>query len=790
MLSRPARPAAAALRSALRRTRLACSAASTPSHGPPRPAAAAAPRRRHFHFASTSYDGCFGGGADGPAHVPTIDGAELRRRAVARLRAHEADPSAWYDDPVATVVAGQTLGGGAATPTTDAFGRENGRIALATEDEYQAVAAHLRGLAYAAAGDAGFVDLRPAVRDTIERKMFEMDSAAELVALQAAEFFKQDGVTEIEESVEANDVERRMNDLLFDAESAGQVVVGRDRAPVFVGCVSNFSNFLDLSRKVLRHLELGIPVVVLSRSNTTQHMYRWFQQILAVNAAHGKPVDEGLLTYAAFSMEQTQRLFDEFPHGPMHITTSREVAASVRDCHPNVLSSTGGPNTLVSTEATPEVMQAIRWSAAIENSGQCTALRHAVVSGVGEADVVDMFEGGRAIQSSAESLETSEFANLFDGHPRDPLETGYSAVRAAAHGQECAYRVSSELPPDGLDEHWRQVYVDVTSPDAPVGTDPAYVSEVARWLVRNQPISLAVNGSYPLARQLFEETGQVVYSVGDTTGDFTALTCQARPQDGEIFGEFPPRKELFKFTKFPMVIPSPVAGYNATYSNAYLRDQAGAASGAGFDAATQALADAVASQEVRGFLVELNEYLADAAGDGPREGWRNGQAGQRTTLYGLQRPPLNGQRTVLRAGAASVDDLAPYLLPFSATTAAGQARVSVSPNNREAIACLEEMCGPGGLADLGFGFDVETDAEFAEREQADSDGWYNVVRVQPIGEALASPNGAEGVADHFPMVGQWISLWFPLGHIKSTKSDDQPFLEMFRASDKWLRKRF
>lgn len=175
----------------------------------------------------------------------------------------------WFEDPVCTLIRGQAIREGDLVETVDAFGNVNGKQILAAPQIVAQVLEHIKTLKVGK-------DFRSEIR-RIEARLLS-EHAALLIGNQALDFHKQDGVTEIEESIEANVVERKLNDLLLEDELAGRVRIQRHVA--LVGCVSNFSNFLDLCRKTLRNIELGIPVLILSRSNTTQHMYRWVQLLL------------------------------------------------------------------------------------------------------------------------------------------------------------------------------------------------------------------------------------------------------------------------------------------------------------------------------------------------------------------------------------------------------------------------------------------------------------------------------------------------------------------------------
>lgn len=678
-----------------------------------------------------------------------MDVKTLRSDTVKYLENFES--KAWFDDPVCTLIRGQALKKGDIVDTVDAFGNINGKQILATPEVVNQVVDHVKGLSPGK-------DYRAAIRRIEERLLSE--HAAFLIGNQALDFYKQDGVTEIEESIEANVVERKLNDLLLEDELAGRVRIQRHTA--LVGCVSNFSNFLDLCRKSLRNIELGIPVLILSRSNTTQHIYRWVQLLLDEMQKEG--VDTSLVSYVSCSIEEQRKIMSQMSQSPLYLTGSREVAAAIKELMPYTFASTGGPNTMVAPKLDSEIEAAARMSSTIENSGQCTAMRHLVTESIQAEDLKRIFGQVAVTDSSAESLRKGAFDALFRQWAAGfQAKDGYEVLSSAPGAQPLAYRIAKGLTPNGVEEHWRRVYLDVSTPPSGSVKDPAFLKDLSKWLTTEQPITLAVNGDdqgFPIMQQLFESTAQAIYSVGREGKP--ALTAQARPQDGEIFGEFPPRREMRKFTAGPVFVPSSTPTYMARYEPKHLAEAAqrerSQSSGA------RQLLQAVGKAELRGYAVLLAEYLKESCG--AKQGF-----GNRTTLWGLQRPPLRRDgnvSTLLRVRASDeLDAVILHLMPFLLTNAKEGLAISIAAD------CSAEMKQAIRKACENVPCHEEDHGSFEQRCQS-SEPWNSVYVDRAVVEEL-------------PLVDHFVLRLLPMGHIKSACEDDKDFVKAFENSPKWLK---
>lgn len=170
--------------------------------------------RRGFHFGTPAFAGAL-------RPVPTVDTAALRALAVVVVDSFNS--SDWHERPVASLLRGERLTAGTRVQTRDAFGRPNGAQLLASDDEMAALVEH------ATRFKGTVADLRAPMR-AVESRMLAVEpagGAAELIAHQLLDFGKQDGVTEIEEALQANAVERRLNDALLESEMRGEVTIPR-----------------------------------------------------------------------------------------------------------------------------------------------------------------------------------------------------------------------------------------------------------------------------------------------------------------------------------------------------------------------------------------------------------------------------------------------------------------------------------------------------------------------------------------------------------------------------------
>lgn len=107
------------------------------------------------------------------------------------------------------------------------------------------------------------------------------------------------------------------------------------------------------------------------------------------------------------------------------------------------------------------------------------------------------------------------------------------------------------------------------------------------------------------------------------------------------------------------------------------------------------------------------------------------------------------------------------------TNARHQLVVSVAPgdNAGELAQAIQDACKDNSVMVV-----LEDDAQY--QKASDKDSVWNVVEL---------PDATLGDSTKMPMVSAFVSLLFPMGHVKSTKGNDEHFVNVFRNSAKWLR---
>ena len=191
---------------------------------------------------------------------------------------------------------------------------------------------------------------------------------------------------------------------------------------------------------------------------------------------------------------------------------------------------------------------------------------------------------------------------------------------------------------------------------------------------------MAVNDdSWDLKRRFFEATGLCVYTFGTKAKGY-ALTAQARPQDGEIFGEFPPRKNLNAVSRYPMMNPLPCSAWNTVFSDEYLVQHSKETEVvANVGGMVESITDKIENPKYKGYAQLLVEYLADACANNPYSvSKENGTV--RTAYFGMQRPPIiENYVTLINYGDISNNDLfLLHVLPFAITNTHSQCVVNLA----------------------------------------------------------------------------------------------------------------
>lgn len=182
---------------------------------------------------------------------------------------------------------------------------------------------------------------------------------------------------------------------------------------------------------------------------------------------------------------------------------------------------------------------------------------------------------------------------------------------------------------------------------------------------------------------------------------------------------------------FPVVVPSSNPSYDATYSLDYLK---GLKIDNSFADSTKTLLAKIKDPVVLGYSLVLINYIRDATEVNPKEGFGK----SRTALWGLQRPPVQSKTILVCSERTSWDDVSPIVMMFHVTNAQEQVALEIDPSNTDLVSFCES---------------------------------HNIAHSIHIDDTISKDHinnrlEVSGPMKLFPMAGNFLSCYFPLGHIK------------------------
>jgi Peptidase family S49/Peptidase family S49 N-terminal len=262
--------------------------------------------------------------------------------------------------------------------TVDTLGYANEEQIYSTSDGLNEIITHLQTF------QSPYKDLRTVVR-SVEQQLLN-EYSVDLTGHQDIDID-----TQLEENILITQTEQRLNDLLLDGDHTDSARA-INRQPIYICTASNLSDFLETFRIIIRSIEVGIPVVVLSeQTNRSQHYFRYIQLLQhLLNEKDASIIESGMITYVSAPINEIHSLSGKcrsksdtihatFPGTISIFQQSNNIRAQkstttypslLRECS-TAITAGGAANDIItaaSSSPTTDQLWIIFWQSVIQNS--------------------------------------------------------------------------------------------------------------------------------------------------------------------------------------------------------------------------------------------------------------------------------------------------------------------------------------------------------------------------------------------------------------------------------------